>query len=56
LVGVGAEFRLTKKLNAFTQANWSFPPVNKAGESGLNYHMQYGNLYFGLRILMNDGK
>jgi hypothetical protein len=56
LVGAGSEFQLTKKLNAFVQANWSFPPVNKAGESGLNYHIQYGNLFFGLRILMNDGK
>ena len=56
LVGVGSEYHFTKRLNAFVQANWSFPPVNKAGESGLNYHMQYGNLFFGLRILMNDGK
>ncbi len=56
LVGVGSEFRLTKKLNAFVQANWSFPPVNKAAESGVNYHMQYSNLFLGLRILMNDGK
>ncbi len=56
LVGVGSEFRLTKKLNAFVQANWSFPPVNKMSESGVNYHMQYSNLFLGLRILMNDGK
>ncbi len=56
LVGVGSEFRLTKKLNAFVQANWSFPPVNKVSESGVNYHMQYSNLFLGLRILMNDGK
>ena len=56
LVGVGSEFRLTNKLNAFVQANWSFPPVSKVGESGVNYHMQYSNLFLGLRILMNDGK
>ena len=56
LVGVGSEFRLTKKLNVFVQANWSFPPVNKVSESGVNYHMQYSNLFLGLRILMNDGK
>lgn len=56
LVGVGSEFRLTKKLNAFVQANWSFPPVKKVSESGVNYHMQYSNLFLGLRILMNDGK
>jgi hypothetical protein len=56
LVGVGSEFRLTRKLNAFVQANWSFPPVNKVSESGVNYHMQYSNLFLGLRILMNDGK
>jgi hypothetical protein len=56
LVGVGSEFQLTKKLNAFVQANWSFPPVNKVGESGVNYNMQYSNLFLGLRILMNHGK
>jgi hypothetical protein len=56
LVGVGSEFHLTKNLNAFVQANWSFPPVSKVGESGVNYHMQYSNLFLGLRILMNDGK
>jgi hypothetical protein len=56
LVGAGSEFHLTKNLNAFVQANWSFPPVSKVGESGVNYHMQYSNLFLGLRILMNDGK
>ena len=56
LAGVGSEFRLTNKLNAFVQANWSFPPVSKVGESGVNYQMQYSNLFLGFRILMNDGK
>ena len=56
LVGVGSEFQLTKKLNAFAQANWSFPPVNKVSESGVNYRMQYSNLFIGLRILMSHGK
>jgi hypothetical protein len=56
LVGVGSEFHLTKKLNAFVQANWSFPPVNKVSESGVNFRTQYSNLFLGFRILMNDGK
>ena len=56
LVGVGSEFHLTKKLNAFVQVNWSFPPVNKVSESGVNFRTQYSNLFLGFRILMNDGK
>jgi hypothetical protein len=56
LVGLGSEFQVTKKLNAFAQANWSFPPANKVGESGLNYRLQYSNLFIGFRILLNDGK
>lgn len=56
LVGAGSEFQLTKKLNAFVQANWSFPPVNIAGSSGENYYTQYSNLLLGVRVLMNDGK
>lgn len=56
LVGVGSEYHFTKKLNAFVQANWSFPPVNKVSESGVNYRLQYSNLFIGLRFLMNDGK
>jgi len=56
LVGAGAEFHLTKRLNAFVQANWSFPPVNSAGSNGANYFTQYSNVFFGIRVLMNDGK
>lgn len=56
LVGVGSEFYFTKKLNVFAQANWSFPPVNKVSESGVNFRTQYSNLFLGFRFLFNDGK
>jgi len=56
LVGAGSEFQVTKRLNAFVQANWSFPPVNKVSESGVNFRTQYSNLFLGFRLLMNDGK
>lgn len=56
LVGAGSEFQLTKKLNAFVQANWSFPPVNVSESNGANYFTQYSNLFMGIRVLMNDGK
>ncbi len=56
LVGVGSEFQLTKRMNAFVQASWNFPPVNSSSESGLNYFTQYSNLFLGLRVLMNNGK
>lgn len=56
LVGAGSEFQLTKKLNAFVQANWSFPPLNISDSNGANYFTQYSNLCLGVRFLMNDGK
>ena len=56
LVGAGSEFQLTKSLNAFVQANWSFPPVNTADSNGANYFTQYSNVFLGIRVLMNDGK
>jgi len=56
LVGAGSEFQLTKRLNAFVQANWSFPPVNISESNGANYFTQYSNLFLGIRVLMNDGK
>jgi hypothetical protein len=56
LVGVGSEFKLTKRLNAFVQANWSFPPINHIGDSGVSYYSQYSNLFLGFRILMSNGK
>ena len=56
LVGVGSEFKLTKKLNAFFQANWSFPPINHIGDSGVGYYTQYSNLFLGFRMLMSNGK
>jgi hypothetical protein len=56
LVGAGSEFQLTKRLNAFVQANWSFPPVNIADSNGANYFTQYSNVFLGVRVLMNDGK
>ena len=56
LVGAGSEFHLKKRLNAFVQANWSFPPINKADDSGSNYRMQYSNVFLGVRFLMSDGK
>lgn len=56
LVGAGSEFQLTKSLNAFVQANWSFPPLNFAGNNGANYFTQYSNVFLGIRVLMNDGK
>ncbi len=56
LVGAGSEFQLTKRLNAFVQANWSFPPVNVSEANGANYFTQYSNLFMGIRVLMNDGK
>lgn len=56
LVGVGSEFFISKKLNAFAQANWSFPPVNNLGNSGASYYTQYSNLFLGVRLLIGDGK
>jgi hypothetical protein len=56
LVGAGSEFQLTKRLNAFVQANWSFPPVNTADSNGANYFTQYSNVFLGIRVLMNKGK
>lgn len=56
LVGAGSEFFLTKKVNAFVQANWSFPPMNASGANELNHFTQYSNLFIGFRILMNEGK
>ena len=56
LVGVGSEFKLTKKLNAFVQANWSFPPIKHIGDSGVGYSTQYSNLFFGFRMLMSNEK
>jgi hypothetical protein len=56
LVGAGSEFQLSKRLNAFVQANWSFPPVNISESNGANYFTQYSNLFMGIRVLMNDGK
>ena len=56
LVGAGSEFQLSKRLNAFVQANWSFPPVNISKSNGANYFTQYSNLFMGIRVLMNDGK
>ena len=56
LVGAGSEFQLSKRLNAFVQANWSFPPINISDSNGANYFTQYSNLCLGVRLLMNDGK
>lgn len=56
LVGVGSEFKLTKRVNAMVQSNWSFPPVNIAGSNGASYYTQYSNLLLGIRVLMSDGK
>lgn len=56
LVGAGSEFQLNKRLNAFVQANWSFPPVNISDSNGANYFTQYSNLFVGIRVLVNDGK
>lgn len=56
LVGAGSEFQVTKRLNAFVQANWSFPPVNTADSNGANYFTQYSNVFLGIRVLMNEGK
>ena len=56
LVGAGSEFQLTKRLNGFVQANWSFPPINSADSNGANYFSQYSNVFLGIRVLMNDGK
>ena len=55
-VGAGSEFLLSKKINAYVQANWNFPPMNASGMNELNHFTQYSNLFIGLRILMNDGK
>jgi hypothetical protein len=56
IVGAGSEFRITNKMNAFAQANWSFPPQNSIGISGVNYFSNYSNLLLGIRLLINDGK
>lgn len=56
LVGAGSEFQLTKRLNAFVQANWSFPPINKTDDAGVNYFTQYSSMFLGVRVLINDGK
>ncbi len=55
-VGAGSEFFLSKKVNAYVQANWNFPPMNASGMNELNHFTQYSNLFLGFRILMNDGK
>jgi hypothetical protein len=55
-VGAGSEFFLSKKVNAYVQANWNFPPMNASGLNELNHFTQYSNLFIGFRILMNDGK
>ena len=55
-VGAGSEFFLSKKVNAYVQANWNFPPMNASGMNQLNHFTQYSNLFVGFRILMNDGK
>jgi hypothetical protein len=56
LVGAGSEFQLNKRFNAFVQANWSFPPINKTDVAGVNYFTQYSTLFLGVRVLINDGK
>ena len=56
LVGAGLEFFISKRLNAFLQANWSFPPVNNLSSSGVAYYSQYSNLNAGVRLLLSDGK
>ncbi len=56
LVGAGSEFQLTKKLNTFVQANWSFPPISSSDNNGANYFAQYSNVFLGIRVLINDGK
>jgi hypothetical protein len=56
LVGAGSEFQLTKRFNAFVQANWSFPPVNSSDSNGANYFAQYSNVSLGIRVLINEGK
>jgi hypothetical protein len=56
LVGAGSEFQLNKRFNAFVQANWSFPPINKSDVAGVNYFTQYSSLFLGVRVLINDGK
>jgi len=56
VVGIGSEFKVSKRLNAFAQANWSFPPVNAVSASGLNFFTQSSNVFLGMRILMVKGK
>ena len=56
LVGAGSEFKFSKKIDLFIQGNWSFPPVNNIGNTGLTYFTQYSNLYVGIRILMSERK
>lgn len=56
LVGVGSEFQMNKRMNAFVQANWNFPPVNSSDASGINYFTQYSSLFVGIRVQMNKGK
>lgn len=56
LVGAGSEFLLTKKLDFFVQANWSFPPVNQNTAAGANYFTQYSSLFLGVRVLVGQGK
>ena len=56
LVGAGSEFQLRKRVNAFVQANWSFPPINSSDNNGANYFAQYSNVFLGIRVLIGDGK
>lgn len=56
IVGAGAEYHLSKRFGAFTQLNWSFPPINQSVESGAKYYTQYSTINLGLRIIMGTGK
>lgn len=56
MVGIGSEFMITKRLNAFVQANWNFPPVNVVSQTGLNYFSKSSNVFLGMRILIGKGK
>ncbi|MDP4818586.1 MAG: hypothetical protein NWR69_06195, partial [Flavobacteriales bacterium] len=56
LVGAGSEFQLRKRVNAFVQANWSFPPINSSDNNGANYFAQYSNVFLGIRVLIGDDK
>lgn len=56
LVGAGGEFKISKRMRACVQGNWSFPPTYFLSTSGLKYHSQYSNVLVGLRFLIGHEK